>query len=208
MATVGATAPSQNTVNYDALLSTTLFAYRAKMVDNIFKSNATLAALRQYGGVDYQDGGERIQMLLMYGNNDTFRSYSGYDTLVVKPVDGMTSAFYEWREIGGTISISRKEERQNSGEAQILNLLQQKIKQAEMSIKEKVNTDLIAGEVSTATLVPITEPTNGSLGLNPLGYFFPKANATDPLAGGNVGNISGPPIPGGDPKLRWPIRLP
>lgn len=60
MATIGATAPNQNTVNYDALLSTTLFAYRKTLVDNIFKSNAFLAALRKYGGVEYQDGGERI----------------------------------------------------------------------------------------------------------------------------------------------------
>jgi hypothetical protein len=112
------------------------------------------------------------------------------DTLIVKPQDGITSAFFEWREIGGTISISRLEERQNSGEAQILNLLQQKVKQAEMSAKEKINLDLVQGEVSTATFVPITDTTNSSLGLNPLGYFLPKDKTTDPLAGGSVGNIN------------------
>ena len=190
MTTIGNTAPGQYTVNYDSLLSTTLNAMRPKMVDNIFKSSAFLAGLRQYGGVDYQDGGERIQMLLMYGSNDTFHSYSGYDTLVVKPQEGITSAFFDWREIGGTITISRREERQNSGEAQIMNLLQQKIKQAEMSAKEKVNSDLILGEVNTATFVPVTDPTNGSLGLNPIGYFLRQSKQTDPLAGGNVGNIS------------------
>jgi hypothetical protein len=77
MSTVGSTAPSSHTLNYDALLSTTLFGIRAKMVDNIFKSSAYLAALRKYDGIDYQDGGERIQSLLMYGNNDTFHSYKG-----------------------------------------------------------------------------------------------------------------------------------
>ncbi|MBE3145332.1 MAG: phage major capsid protein [Planctomycetes bacterium] len=190
MADPGASAPSSFTVNYDSLLSTTLFGIRPKMVDNIFRSSAFMAALRQYGGVDYQDGGERIQSLLMYEGNDTFRSYSGYDQLIIKPQDGMTSAFFDWREIGGSITISRLEERQNSGEAQILNLLQQKIKQAEMSIKQKVNADLVQGEVSTATFVPVTEPVNGSFGLNPIGYFLPKNNNADPLAGGNVGNIS------------------
>jgi len=186
----GASAPSSYTVNYDALLSTTLFNYRAKMVDNIFKSSATLAALRQYDGIEYQDGGERIQMLLMYEANDTFHSYKGYDTLIVKPQDGITSAFYEWVEIGGTITISRREERMNSGEARIMNLLQQKIKQAEMSAKQKVNNDLIQGEVNTSTIVPVTDTVTGQLGLNPLGYFLPKANATNPLAGGSVGNIN------------------
>jgi hypothetical protein len=186
MATLGASAPSQNTVNYDALLSTTLLAYRPTLVDNIFKANAFLAALKQYGGIEYQDGGERIQQPLMYENNDTFKSYSGYEQLTVKPQDGITSAFFPWCEIGGTITISRKEERQNSGEAQLLNLLEKKIMQAEMSIKAVVNQQLLQGTVSTATFVA----GNSSKDMFPLGYFLRYAPATDPLSGGNVGGIA------------------
>src|SRR4030067_996925 len=59
MSTLGGSAPSQNTVNYDALLSTTLLAYRPVMVDNIFKSNSFLAALKKYGGIRHQNGGGR-----------------------------------------------------------------------------------------------------------------------------------------------------
>lgn len=95
--------------------------------------------------------------------------------------------FYEWRELGGTIGITRKEERQNSGEAQILNLLQSKVQQAEMTMREKINSQLIAGTVSGATFVP----GNSAKDLNPLGWFLRKLNATDPVSGGNVGNISG-----------------
>jgi len=186
MSNPGASAPSSYTVNYDALLSTTLFAYRETLVDNIFKSNAFLALLRKNGGVDYQDGGERVGYPLLYEENDTFKSYKGYDTLTVKPQDGITTAFYEWSEIGGTISISRREERQNSGEAKILKLLEKKILQAEMSIKSQVNTQLVQGTVSTATFVP----GNDAKDLLPLGYFLPKANATNPLAGGSVGNVN------------------
>jgi hypothetical protein len=184
MATVGAAAPSQNTVNYDALLSTTLNAYRPTLVDNIFKSNSFLAALKQYGGIDYQGGGERVQIPLMYETNNTFQSYKGYAQLKVLPQDGITSAFYEWSEIGGTISISRREERQNSGEAALLKLLESKIMQAEMSIKQLVNTQLIQGTVSSTTFVP------GTNDLNPLGYFLRYAPNTDPVSGGNVGNIA------------------
>lgn len=186
MSTVGATAPSQHTLNYDALLSTTLMAYKDKMADNIFKATAFLAALKKYGGIDYQDGGERVQRLLMYEVNDTVKSYSGYDQLTVKPQDGITSAFYNWSEIAATITISRREERQNSGEAAIMNLLQQKVRQAEMGLKEGVNTQLVQGTVNTATFVP----GNSAKDLLPLGYFLPKVNSTDPLAGGSVGNIN------------------
>lgn len=189
MATVGNTsAPSTNTVYYDALLSTTLDAYVSggTMFDNIFKDSAFLAALRLMDAVQKQNGGERIRAPLMYGDNSTVKSYSGYDTLDTTPQDGMTTAFYEWREIGGTISISRKEERQNSGEAAIISLLQSKIKQAEMTMRETLNRQLLLGTVSGATFVPGNEGKD----LNPLGYFLRKNNTLDPTSGGNVGNIA------------------
>lgn len=189
MATVGDTsAPSTNTVYYDALLSTTLDAYvgSGSMFDNIFKDSAFMAVLRQSDAVQFQNGGERIRAPLMYGKNSTVKSYSDFDTLDTTPQDGMTTAFYEWSEIGGTISISRKEERQNSGEAAILGLLESKIKQAEMSMREELNEQLVQGTVSSATFVP----GNSAKDLYPLGYFLRKDNETDPTTGGNVGNIA------------------
>ena len=88
--------------------------------------------------------------------------------------------FYEWRELGGTISISRKEERQNSGEAAIIGLLKSKIMQAEMSMREEINRQLVAGTVDTATFVP----GNSAKDMNPLGWFFRQDNQVDPTTGG------------------------
>lgn len=189
MATIGDTgAPSTNTVYLDSLLTTTMDAYvgSGSLFDNIFKDSAFLAALRDMGGVDFQNGGERIRAPLMYGKNTTVKSYSGYETLDTTPQDGMTTAFYEWREVAGTISISRKEERQNSGEAAMLDLLKSKVSQAESSIREKVNRMLLEGTVSGATFVP----GNSAKDLNPLGWFLRKDSTANPTAGGNVGNIS------------------
>ena len=187
MSTIGeGTAPSQHTLNYDALLSTTLFAYRKVLVDNVFKSNALLAAMRKFDGIDYQDGGERVAMPLMYGENATFKSYSGYGIIDTTPQEGITTAFYPWTEIGGSITISRREERQNSGEAAILKLLKSKIQQAEMSIQSQVNKQLVQGTVSGTQFIP----GNSAKDLLPLGYFLEKDNTGNPAAGGNVGNIS------------------
>lgn len=189
MATVGNTsAPSTNTVYYDELLSTTLNAYvgGGTLFDNIFKDSAFLTWLRRQDAVKYQDGGERVALPLMYGKNETIQSIDGYDIIDTTPQSGMTTAFEEWRELAGTISISRKEERQNSGEAQILDLLKSKIMQAEMSMTETLNQQLIQGTVSGATFVP----GNGAKDLNPLLYYLRKDNETDPTTGGNVGNIA------------------
>jgi hypothetical protein len=62
--------------------------------------------------------------------------------------------------------------------------------QAEMSIKEGVNTQILQGAVSTATIVPGTDTMTGETQMFPLGYFLPKNNSASPLSGGEVGNIS------------------
>jgi hypothetical protein len=189
MSTIGsASAPSQHTINYDDLLSTTLFNYvdGGNLADNIFKDSAFLSYLRNNGGVDFQDGGERIAQALMYGKNSTAKSYENYDVIDTTPQDGITTAFYEWKEVAATISISRKEERQNSGESRIISLLKSKIMQAEMTLREEVNTQLVQGTVSGATFVP----GNSAKDLYPLAYFMRKDNTADPTTGGNVGNIA------------------
>lgn len=82
MATIGDTgAPSTNTVYYDALLSTSLAAYRKQMIDNIFKDSAFLTYIRQSGAWKSQNGGERIAHPLMYGDNDTIKTVGGYEQL-------------------------------------------------------------------------------------------------------------------------------
>ncbi len=143
MTTIGdSAAPSTHTIYYDSLLSTTLMAYRKTMVDNIFKDSAFLAYMRMTDSIKKQNGGERIAMPLMYGDNKTVKTVGGYEVLDTTPQEGFTTAFYPWAEIAGTISISRKEERQNSGEGRLIGLLESKIKQAEMTMREKLNGDL------------------------------------------------------------------
>lgn len=191
MATIGDSgAPSTNTIYYDALLTTTLEAYRRQLVDNIFKESAYLSFLRLTDAVQKQSGGERIRIPLMYGDNQTVKTVGGYETLDTTPQEGLTTAFFEWAEVGGTISISRKEQRQNAGEGKLIDLLKSKITQAEMTMREKLNGDLLQGTVSSAAFVPETSA-GGNLGLLPMGYFLRKDNSTDPTTGGNVGNIAG-----------------
>lgn len=199
--TRGDTAPSQVTTNYDALLSTTLDAMETTIADNIFKDSAWLAALREMDGIKMQNGGERIRSPIMFGRNSTIQSYEQYDTLDTTPQEGLTTAFYPWKEIAGTVSISRKEQRQNSGEAQMIDLLGWKIKQAESTMREILNGQSLRGTVSGATFVP----GNGAKDMYPLGYFLRKLSRTNPTVGGNVGNISAAEV-NEDGELFWEHR--
>lgn len=173
--------PSSRTINYDALLSSTLEAYRDGLIDNIMASNVLLSAIKAEGGWKKQNGGERIRVPLLYGKTPV-RSYDGYDILDTTPVDGITTAFYTWRQIATPIAISRKEERQNSGEAQLFNLLKEKIKQAEMSIAEELNKMMLGKTVSGGQFVA----GNGGKDVDPIPHLVQK----NPTASVSVGNIN------------------
>ena len=121
------------TDTYDALLSTTLRNYRKKLEDNIFLKHPLLMWLNDKGRRKTQNGGYQIMIPLLYGENTTVQNYDKYDILDTTPQEGITTAKYDWKQLAISIAISRKEERQNSGEHQLINLLEAKLMQAEES---------------------------------------------------------------------------
>lgn len=127
------------TLNMDALLSTTMQAYKKKMEDNIHTANPFWYWMDRNGKKKTQNGGTSIVVPVMYAKNTTAKSYAGYDTLDTTAQDGMTAAIYPWRQLSASITISRIEERKNSGESQAIGLLEAKIEQAELSLKEESN---------------------------------------------------------------------
>jgi hypothetical protein len=130
--------------NFDALLSTTIANYRDKFADNLSQSFLLMYWLTTQGRKLTEDGGESIVVQLMYGKNSTVKSYDGYELLDTTPQEGLTSAKFPWKQVSGSISISRKEERQNSGEQRIINLLESKVKQAEISMSDEMNRMMFA----------------------------------------------------------------
>ena len=85
------------------------------------------------------NGGTKIVEPLIYGQNDTVGSYSGFDTIALTPQTGISAAEYEWKQYAASISMSGIEEAKNNGEQEIINLLEAKIMQAEESLREGFN---------------------------------------------------------------------
>lgn len=125
--------------NFDALLSTTLANYRDKLTDNVFTARPLTYWLMDKGRIRTESGGTKIVEQLIYGQNDTVKSYSGYETLSLTPQEGISAAEYDWKQYGASIAISGIEEAKNNGEHAIINLLEAKIMQAEESLREGFN---------------------------------------------------------------------
>ena len=182
--------PSSLTDNFDALLTTTLRAYQPKLRDQISRGNKLSAWLEEKGQWRKQDGGERVQVNLMYGLNSTADIYSGYGQLDTTPQDGITAAFFDWAQLSVSIAISRKEERQNSGKSKIISLLESKITQAEQSAKELLNNCIVGGRITASAslgrfLPRIGRMDSGAVGPQPLAALI-DANPSRSAAIGNI----------------------
>tara|TARA_R110000803_G_scaffold17804_3_gene47861 strand:+ start:1442 stop:2428 length:987 start_codon:yes stop_codon:yes gene_type:complete len=131
------------TTAIDNLATTTLHRTRRQFADAVFKASKFAFFMLAKGRVQTESGGLSIREPLIYGKNQTVKSYSGYDRLDVFPTEELTQAAYNWKLFAGTVSISGDEELKNSGAEAILNLLKAKIMVANKSMKEQLNTYLV-----------------------------------------------------------------
>jgi hypothetical protein len=122
-----------------ALLSTTLANYRDKLTDNVFSARPLTYWLMDKGRIRTESGGTKIVEQLIYGQNNTVKSYQDYETLSLTPQEGISAAEYDWKQYGASIAISGIEEAKNNGEHAIIDLLEAKIMQAEESLREGFN---------------------------------------------------------------------
>lgn len=183
--------PITVTESYDAMLTSTLRNYLtgSKVEDQIGTDDPFMYHMlkKQEGGYEGISGGlgERAQMGLMYELQE-FDSYAGYDVLPIVPIDGVTSAFFEWRQAAVSITISRIEERKNAGELQKINMLQTKTQQAVIAIKEGFSKGFLQGAGGTSITTARTSVANGSLFVDPL----PLLVKFDPTSSTTIGGIN------------------
>jgi hypothetical protein len=163
--------------NFDALLSTTLANYRSQLTDNVFTARPLTYTLMDKGRIRMLNGGTKIVEPLIYGESTTVKSYSDYDSIALTPQTGISAAEYDWKQYAASISISGIEEAKNNGEAEIINLLEAKIMQAEESMREGFNRMFFADGTG-----------NGSKDWNGLGNIVEASGAVggiDPAGTGN-----------------------
>lgn len=141
--------------NFDALLSTTLANYRSQLTDNVFTARPLTYTLMEKGRIRMLNGGTKIVEPLIYGQNDTVKSYSDYDSINLTPQTGISAAEYDWKQYAASISISGIEEAKNRGKEQVIKLLNAKITQAEGSLQELMNQQLFTGTGATTNFFGI-----------------------------------------------------
>jgi hypothetical protein len=126
-------SPLVTTVDWGDVVTTSLENRSRKLADNISNNNALLKKLRAKGNEKTFDGGREIIEELSYAENNTFQFYSGYEFLNVTVNDTMTAARFPIKQAAIAVTISGLEELQNSGDEQMIELIEARVKNAELT---------------------------------------------------------------------------
>jgi hypothetical protein len=121
--------------------------------DAYFAANPLFARLKKKGKVKLSGGapgGTHEQVNLLYGENETFGWYKGYDVLNIDPQDKMGAAFFPWAQAHIAVSIDGISMLENAGPAKQKDLIQSKMTQAIMTIAQQFNSALLDASITGA----------------------------------------------------------
>ncbi len=170
-------------LTYDQISAITEKKFIPKLVDNIFDSDPLLQRLKKKS---YQklDGGTSIIVPLNYAQTTASDWYSGADTLSTTDNDQITAAEYAWKQIYANISISRRDELVNSGDAQMVNFVKSKTQIAEKTLIDKLGDGLYSDGTTAKSIVGLASQvdsgnTVGGIAQGTYSWWQSQENSTD-----------------------------
>lgn len=134
----GGTVPA----NTNSLVATTLPKLQKTIIDQFFDSTPFFMWLREKNRAKTWDGGDTMEIPLMFKNNVMAKAYSSYEPLDAKPPEGITTSIWSLCKYRVPLLYSRSMMAANAGESQIVDLIQGLRDQARKSLVRKINADL------------------------------------------------------------------
>lgn len=166
--------------NIEELVTHTLRNRSRALADNVSENNALLKRLKERGRIKTISGGRTIAQELMYAENSTYKRYSGYEILNISPSEIMTAAEFGIKQAAVAITMSGLEELQNSGPEQMIDLLESRIENAEMTMENNMSNDIYSDgtadsgkQITGLQALIADDPTTGTVGgINRATYSF------------------------------------
>ena len=155
-------------MNYNDVFTLSLEDRSRKLADNVSKNNALLRRLKEKGKVRPIRGGSKILEELEYGEGDLIW-YNGYDTIDYTPKQLFTAAEYDLKLCAVPVAVSGEDMLKNSGDAQVLDLLEKRIDNALKTMSNQMakavyNDGSVAKEIGGLRFLVADVPTTGTVG--------------------------------------------
>lgn len=155
------------------IIATTIQSRSGELADNLTNNNALLQRLKKRGNVRPVNGGNVILEEIMYNDPSTnnTNSYSGYEALNISPNSPLSAAQFSLTQYAAAVTISGLEQLQNSGEEQIIDLLDGRMMVAEAELMNRIAADIYldgtgnGGKNITGLAAAVADaPTSGTYG--------------------------------------------
>ena len=124
--------------NIAEIATTTIHHRSKKLADNVSENNALLKKLKGRGKIRTFGGGESIYEEIAYNENSTFKYYSGFELLNIQPSDVFTAAEFTMKQAAVAVTISGEEMLKNSGMEKMIDLLDKRIENAEVTMENGI----------------------------------------------------------------------
>lgn len=165
------------------LLSSTLFSIRDGEVDELFQRVPFLDFAKKSGGIEYEDGGIKIQRPLAVTNHSQITQLStGYEPVSLAVADVMQPALYDWSDFVAPIVITKKEELENQGEKAIVKIVEARMRNVMGLLRRELQKQISAGN---STVLTSLGSLNGVIGTT--GFLEQGA----PTAAGQTNTVGG-----------------
>ena len=135
--------------NLSEIITTTLRNRSRSLADNVSNHNPLLNRMRERGNMTLITGRDIVREL-EYSDNGSVAFYNGYEVLDTSPSDVLTAAVFEYKQLAGNVTISGREQIQNSGELAIINLLEARIGNLERSMENSLASSLFSDGTGTS----------------------------------------------------------
>lgn len=124
------------------IIATTIDSRTKKIADNVTNNNAVLMKLSKKGRIKPFSGGVKILQELSFAENSNAGWYSGYDLLPVGISDVISASEYDIKQAAVPVIISGLETLQNSGEQQMIELMEARISVAESTLSNLITNGI------------------------------------------------------------------
>lgn len=168
--------PNPNS-SYDQISAITEKYFVPKLTDNIFKTIPLFSRMQKK--VQKIGGGTKVLVPLNYAQATAVGWYNGADTLDTTDNDVVTSAEFDWKQIHATLSVTRKDELINGGQAAKVDFVKSKMQIAEKSLKDTLAVGVWNAGTTTNAILGVRaflSASNTYGGISQTTYSFHQAN--------------------------------
>ena len=176
---------TQEIINYDSFLTMTIKNY-SKQLKGQYLTNRPAVGLMfdRYRHTD-SSGGRTWQGMVDYGQSATAQFFAGSDTFNTNPQQVAQPIRYDWKYLGGSISVTKTEQLENSGPVALASLLNTRMNQLNRTFDLIIGNEIFSDGtnfggksfVGLAAAISTTPAVGAVGGLDPAVWGFWQNNA-------------------------------